>query len=151
MPDENLFQTRAEVLNKGCAVSVTNRVLVLQVIPNKYGWYPKGGPDTREVELVPALPQKYYFHPCMWNGGLAIDATDNFSFAANDVRVGDLLAIDYVTDPQDNHWVNRIRIAQRPGGVVPPERRKKGVDIDGSTTAERREARLWRIHNAKMQ
>jgi len=151
LPEENQFQKRAEVLNNGHVLSVTDRVLLLKIRPNVYGTYAKDGTMTTYFEVVPAEPQKYYIHTCLWNGGLAIDATDNFSYAAKDVKAGDQITVDYVTDPQGHRWVNRISIWQRPGGVLPPERRKLGVDADGSTTCDRWTARLFRIHNAKMQ
>ncbi len=151
MPDENQGRAFTSSLNEGRVLSITDRVIVFQVLPNTYGTFEKDGTVTKYLEIVPAEPQKYYLHPCLWNGGLAVDATDNFSFSAKDVKAGDCLRVDYVTDTRGNRWVSHICIWRRPGGALPPERRKGGVDADGSTTVERMTARLFRIHDAKMQ
>ena len=153
MPDEHQLRKLPGGLHNGHVLSITDRVIVFQMYPTMYGTYAKDGSISHYFEVVPTEPQKYYLHPCMWNGGLAVDATDNFSFSAKDVKVGDLLTVDYYTDTRGNRWVSHICICirQRPGGVLPPERRKGGVDADGSTTVERMTARLFRIQDAKLR
>lgn len=151
LPGESYFPNRAEVQNQGTVVSATDRAMVLQIRPRMYRDHEKDGTVTTYFETVPARPVTYYFHPCLWDGKLAIDATDNFSYTASDVAAGDDVRLDYVTDPRGNRWVNRISITLRQGGAVPPERRVNGVDADGSTTVERQTARLFRIHDAKLQ